>query len=95
MIGELRTAEGLDGSNILPKAILPDDQDLYNPEQCMPPADRPWLTCFKTGDGIRGNQNPAATALVVIMVLRHNQHCRGLARVNSHWNDEKLFEEAR
>ena len=79
--------------------ILPVDDNLNHDflerDLSNPPRDRPWLKCFKNGDGIRGNQNPMAIALNIITVIRHNQHCRGLAEVNPHWDDEKLYLEAR
>ena len=93
--GGLRTGRALDGSYILPKAILPEDKDTIDLTPCNIPREKPWLTCFSTGDGIRGNQNPMSNALNVIFVERHNQHSKGLAKVNPHWNDEKIYQEAR
>ena len=88
--GELKFGKGSDGSHILPTARLPVDQDKIDLSKC-----KHAQKCFKNGDGIRGNQNPAATSLVILMVRRHNQHCRGLSKANLKWNDEKLFQEAR
>lgn len=85
----------LDQTKILPQARLPQDQDKYEMGGCRPPADRPQLTCFRNGDGNRGSQNPGGTALVLLLVRRHNQHCAGLAKVNPQWNDERLYQEAR
>ncbi|CAG2110441.1 unnamed protein product, partial [Medioppia subpectinata] len=34
-------------------------------------------------------------ALVTACVIRHNQHCDGLAAANPHWDDDKLYHEAR
>ncbi|CAG2114715.1 unnamed protein product, partial [Medioppia subpectinata] len=56
--GRLRGSAAADGSTILPVAELPRDQDSLDLTQCRPPQERPWLTCFHSGDGIRSNQNP-------------------------------------
>uniref|UniRef100_T1K9D9 Peroxidase n=1 Tax=Tetranychus urticae TaxID=32264 RepID=T1K9D9_TETUR len=64
-------------------------------QACNIPPQFPTFLCFKTGDGIRGNQHPALTALQTIMIRRHNQHAEALSVVNPHWTDETLFWEAR
>jgi peroxidase len=93
--GELGLGNALDQTKILPQARLPQDQDKYEMGVCRPPEDRPQLTCFRNGDGIRGSQYPGGKALVLFLVRRHNQHCAGLAKVNPQWNDERLYQEAR
>ena len=84
----------LDQSEILPRSNSNAD-DNFDLAQCQPHVDRPWLTCFKNGDGIRSNSHPVTNSLVVVFVRRHNQHCRGLAKVNPNWDDDTLFQEAR
>lgn len=60
--------------------------------QCSPSVKN--QPCFKAGD-VRVNQHPGLQSLHVIFLRLHNQHARGLKRVNPRWNDEKLFQEAR
>ena len=50
--------------------------------------------CFTAGDP-RVNQHPGLQSLHVVFLRLHNQHARGLKKVNPGWNDEKLFHEAR
>jgi peroxidase len=50
--------------------------------------------CYKAGDN-RANQHPALTALHTVSQRRHNQHAQALQRINPHWSDERLFQEAR
>lgn len=50
--------------------------------------------CFEAGDN-RVNQHPALTALHTLLLRRHNQHARALARRHPDWNDEHLYHEAR
>jgi hypothetical protein len=94
-LGKLQTNQSLVGTVILPEAVMPQDLDIYDLNSCMPAVDRPWLGCFKNGDGIRGNQQPLIAALSIVLVVRHNQHCDGLAKVNPHWSDEVLYQESR
>ena len=93
--GKLQLAEALDGTKILPELVLPRDVDDDDLTQCAQPKDRPWLSCFNTGDGMRGNQQPLISAMTIILIVRHNQHCDRLSEVNPHWTDETLYLEAR
>ncbi|XP_054152478.1 peroxidase-like [Oppia nitens] len=102
--GLMQTNQSLVDTTILPTIVDTDiihdsdvsNSDIYDRSQsCNVPPDRPWLQCFKTGDGVRGNQQVLIATLTLILVLRHNQHAEGLAKVNRHWNDELLFREAR
>ena len=41
------------------------------------------------------HQQPLIAAMITVLVVRHNQHCDGLAKVNPHWSDDTLYREAR
>ena len=85
----------IEGDDIMPKARYPQDWDRIDANTCQIPLDRPWLTCLRTGDGIRGVQQPLMAALQNLFVRRHNHHCRALSKVNPHWDDETLYQEAK
>ncbi|XP_033217521.1 peroxidase-like [Belonocnema kinseyi] len=50
--------------------------------------------CYKAGDP-RVNQNTHLTILQTILVKEHNRIARVLAKLNSKWTDEKIFQETR
>lgn len=50
--------------------------------------------CYLAGD-IRVNQNPGLTILQTVLMREHNDLATRLAHFNPHWDDNKLFEEAR
>lgn len=80
----------------MPAANLPTDTDTLDLTPCNPPLQNPLnVGCFRTGDGMRGNQNPFIASLQSIVLRRHNQHAVGLSMVNPHWDDNRLYEEAR
>lgn len=55
----------------------------------------PRFKCFDSADGVRASQHPGLQAIHVAFHRRHNQHTDRLAKVNPHWDDEKLYQEAR
>lgn len=50
--------------------------------------------CFESGD-TRANENLHLTSMHLIWARQHNAMAEGLAKVNPHWDDERLFQEAR
>ncbi|CAG9825622.1 unnamed protein product [Phaedon cochleariae] len=50
--------------------------------------------CYYATDD-RFNQNPQLLALEVLFYREHNRIASRLSEVNPHWNDERLFQEAR
>ncbi|XP_046555328.1 peroxidase-like [Haliotis rubra] len=50
--------------------------------------------CFKAGDE-RVNENPALTSMQTVFMRLHNRVAADLKRLNCHWGDERLFQEAR
>ncbi|XP_076249347.1 peroxidase [Calliopsis andreniformis] len=50
--------------------------------------------CYKTGDN-RANQSPHLIILQIILLREHNRIADALARINPHWTDETIFQEAR
>jgi peroxidase len=50
--------------------------------------------CYLTGD-VRANAVPQLMSFHIIFLREHNRLADELARVNSHWDDEYLFQEAR
>ncbi len=54
----------------------------------------PGENCFSFGDG-RANQNAGLTLFQLYFFQEHNQLATQLKAINSNWDDEKLFQEAR
>ncbi|KAJ8005640.1 hypothetical protein DPEC_G00120030 [Dallia pectoralis] len=52
------------------------------------------VPCFVAGD-VRSTENLALTSIHTIMLREHNRLARALARLNSHWNGETIYQEAR
>ncbi|XP_054713172.1 peroxidase-like [Uloborus diversus] len=51
-------------------------------------------SCYKTGD-MRANQNPFLLTVHTYLLRHHNFICQELHAINPHWDDEKLYQEAR
>lgn len=50
--------------------------------------------CFDSGDA-RSNENLHLTSMHLLLARHHNYLASGLQHLNPHWEDEKLFQEAR
>lgn len=69
------------------KDILPITK--ANPE-CVTPGG----VCFHAGDQ-RASEQPALSAIHTIFMRLHNHIVGQLAAINSHWNDERLYQQGR
>ncbi|EYC44587.1 hypothetical protein Y032_0456g1779 [Ancylostoma ceylanicum] len=82
--------------------MLRSTQSTINPVSIPPQADdqsqtcqsAPRYPCFTSGDE-RVSQHPAVTALHSLFHGDHNRIAGELASINSHWDDEILYQEAR
>lgn len=72
-----------------------DDENLqYMPLTNTSNACQSGATCYKAGD-IRVNAQPHLTAMHTLWVREHNRIAGQLALINPHWDDERIFQEAR
>ena len=50
---------------------------------------------LKISGDVRVNQNPQLTIFQILQLREHNRVAGELARLNPHWDDERLYQEAR
>lgn len=50
--------------------------------------------CYAGADS-RFNQNPGLTSIQIMLLRKHNQIADALQQLNPHWDDERVFQEAR
>uniref|UniRef100_A0A182P440 Chorion peroxidase n=1 Tax=Anopheles epiroticus TaxID=199890 RepID=A0A182P440_9DIPT len=89
LAASLRTFEGGRMRNSFPSGeeLLPFTR---NRAAC-----EPWArACFQSGDD-RTNQIVSLTTMHTLFLREHNRVAAGLAALNQHWDDERLYHEAR
>lgn len=52
------------------------------------------MNTFISGDN-RVNQNPHLVTMQTVFLREHNRIARCLKQLNSHWNDERVYQETR
>ena len=52
------------------------------------------INCFLAGD-VRANEQISLTTMQTLWMREHNRVANALARINPHWDDERVYQEAR
>jgi len=90
--GQLLTNMGCDKKNhrdTLQPQYLPL-QEIINSNACQFGSG----TCYKTGD-TRANELPQMSVMYTLWMREHNRLAKLLSHVNPHWDDQRIFQEAR
>ncbi|KAK9508766.1 hypothetical protein O3M35_006245 [Rhynocoris fuscipes] len=69
-------------------------KDLLPVSPVHPECKAPSGYCFIAGDG-RASEQPGLTAMHTVYAREHNRLADGLKLVNPHWDDERIYQEAR
>ena len=73
------------------KSLMPTLEEPFE-DQCRSTSKS--IHCFKGGDG-RTNEQPGLIAQHTIWLREHNRLAERLVQLNPHWNDDRIFYEAR
>ncbi|XP_042222381.1 peroxidase-like [Homarus americanus] len=92
---ELRTFQG----GLLKTQLTRDGVELLWPDKNLPGCNAPAKSaegeyCFKAGDN-RVNEQRFLTTVTTVWAREHNRLAKRLAKINPHWDDERLFQEAK
>ncbi|KAF2367927.1 hypothetical protein FHG87_001306 [Trinorchestia longiramus] len=82
--GQLSVQRGPQGTQLLP----PEE----NQVDCRSSSKK--HRCFKSGD-VRVNEHVGLAAMHQLFMREHNRVADALSKLNTHWNDEQIFQEAR
>ncbi|KAI5728625.1 hypothetical protein M8J77_018738 [Diaphorina citri] len=77
----------LNNANFLPQSSTPETD-------CQVRDSPAGSVCYASGDS-RVNVNPHTAVMYTLWMREHNRIADQLARVNPHWDDERLFQESR
>lgn len=73
---------------------IPGFKDLLPQTNNHPECKAPSGFCFKAGDQ-RSSEQPALAVMHTIMMRHHNQIADKLSKINTNWDDERLYQTAR